>query len=551
MIMKKMKIVFMFFMLVCYSCTENNYKSREHHFSMTCKVDCINEQFITEEGRQKAMDFFKACKVDKIYLESYRHGVSVDSKILKEVRDAFTMAGIQCAGCITTTQMSKTVVSEWDITTCYTDSTGLGFLKETVQRTAKLFDLIILDDFFFTVCKCPLCQAARGNRTWEEFRKEQMLQVSQEFVLNAAKEVNPACKIIIKYPCWYETLQGSGYDVIKQSELFDYTFAGTETRDSKPQTQACWYQSWLNDIGDGKCEGGWYDPLSSPPDIYVEQARQTILGGAKESLLHCYDYLDSDNKGIAMDKDSQVKYGKVDALALINEIEGLQQMADLISTMKPQGVLLAKKPNESPKHDFELLGKIGMLGIPFIGSANIKQNAACLFTAHASNFNNIEIVINKCINENTPFIVSSGFYNALDERIKKQFNLEKSMPENTYLLRDINGETVFLNDLFTLDETQLDWVRNKLILPFGIQINAPKNVSLHLFTSDQGNAEVIENFNDETVFVKISFNNAQKRVLKLGLPSINEINFQQENEKEYLIQLEPHTLALIGGDIIK
>ena len=35
----------------------------------------------------------------------------------------------------------------------------------------------------------------------------------------------------------------------------------------------------------GPRRGGWFDTLGTSPQSYVEQARQTILGGATESML--------------------------------------------------------------------------------------------------------------------------------------------------------------------------------------------------------------------------------------------------------------------------
>ncbi len=42
---------------------------------------------------------------------------------------------------------------------------------------------------------------------------------------------------------------------------------------------------WLGGIGGAKCGGGWYDPYGTTEQTYLEQARQTVLGGARESLL--------------------------------------------------------------------------------------------------------------------------------------------------------------------------------------------------------------------------------------------------------------------------
>jgi hypothetical protein len=514
---------------------------------MTCKVDCIKEQFITEEGRQKALRFFKDCHVELVYLESYRHGVSVPSEILEEVKHAFEKAGIRCAGCITTTRMSHTKSTEWDIATCFTDPTGREFLRETVMRTAKLFDLIILDDFFFMACQCDLCKVAKGERSWTEFRSEHMLEVSKEDVLSAAKAVNPNCKIIIKYPCWYERLQERGYDVINETALFDYSFAGTETRNGGPQTQACWYQSWLNDVSNGKCAGGWYDPLSTSPDTYVEQARQTILGGAKESLLHCYDYLDADNPGIAIDSDSGVKNGKADAQAIRREINGLRQLADYITPMIPRGVLLAKKPNECPDADINLIGKIGLLGIPFIASDNLKENDAYFLTAHASHFDNLNQVVKRSLDSKTPIVLSGQVYHDLDTLLQKQLYEGTELLPDEFLLISFDGSVTKVDNPFKMEETQLNGFRNHLLKPFRLQMDAPRNVSLHLFTSEKEDLEVIENFNDEPVTVKIIFPEKRGRKLKLGLPENSKVRLTKNSDMEYLIYLEPRTLAMIGG----
>ena len=40
---------------------------------------------------------------------------------------------------------------------------------------------------------------------------------------------------------------------------------------------------WLGGIGGSKCGGGWYDPYGTTEHTYIEQARQTVLAGAKES----------------------------------------------------------------------------------------------------------------------------------------------------------------------------------------------------------------------------------------------------------------------------
>ena len=53
----------------------------------------------------------------------------------------------------------------------------------------------------------------------------------------------------------------------------------------------------MDSITQGRCGGGWFDALDCSPEKFIEQARYTILGGARESLVHCYDYLLADDPG--------------------------------------------------------------------------------------------------------------------------------------------------------------------------------------------------------------------------------------------------------------
>jgi hypothetical protein len=39
--------------------------------------------------------------------------------------------------------------------------------------------------------------------------------------MKPAKEANPNCKVIIKYPNWAESYQESGYNPIVQKDIFD------------------------------------------------------------------------------------------------------------------------------------------------------------------------------------------------------------------------------------------------------------------------------------------------------------------------------------------
>jgi hypothetical protein len=156
------------------------------------------------------------------------------------------------------------------------------------EFTARHFDEIILDDFYFTNCKCDRCIAARGDKSWTRFRTEQMDEVSRDLILGPAKAVNPRVRIIIKYPNWYESFQGLGYDLAVQPKLFDAIYTGTETRNAEFGQRLQSYQSYLqtqyfNNVKPGGNQGGWID--GSGDARYAEQFWDTFFAKVPEIML--------------------------------------------------------------------------------------------------------------------------------------------------------------------------------------------------------------------------------------------------------------------------
>ena len=112
-------------------------------------------------------------------------------------------------------------------------------MREIAEFTASLFDEFILDDFFFTNCKCPACIEAKGNRSWTEYRLGLMAEAAQSLVIGPAKAVNPNVRVIIKYPNWYEHFAALGFNLELQPAIFDGLYTGTETRDSVVSISTC------------------------------------------------------------------------------------------------------------------------------------------------------------------------------------------------------------------------------------------------------------------------------------------------------------------------
>ncbi len=279
--------------------------STPHVFSMSCKVTAVNGDLAKPEGRAKAIVWWRKNGFTKLWLESYRHGVAVPSELLAEERDAFRAEGFEVCGLITPTMLNDTApgASEPQMVVCWSDPVARERMKAEVARAARLFDTVILDDFLFSSCgegckRCAADKAARGIANLGEYRRALMLEVCEKDILPAAKAANPKAHFIIKYPCWYRNYAQRGYSPARQAELFGECWIGTETRDANPEPlQACWIMAWMDALTEGRCGGGWYDALDSTPEKFIEQGYYTILGGARESLVHCYDYILADDPG--------------------------------------------------------------------------------------------------------------------------------------------------------------------------------------------------------------------------------------------------------------
>ncbi len=172
-------------------------------------------------------------KVDKIYLETHRDQLIVDRPTMEKAIRFFKQKGLEVAGGITYT-ISEANSFE---TYCYSDPVERAKAREIAEYTASLFDEVILDDFFFHDCKCEYCIAAKGDRNWTEYRLELMQDAAQNVVLGPAHAVNPKCKVVIKYPNWYDHFPALGFDLDYGPKHFDGIYTGTETRDAVSSDQ--------------------------------------------------------------------------------------------------------------------------------------------------------------------------------------------------------------------------------------------------------------------------------------------------------------------------
>ena len=229
-------------------------------------------------------------RFDKVYLETYRGGVFADEASLESIKKFFRSKGIAVSGGIT---LAKGGHGGQFGTFDYEEANDRAECQRAVELTARHFDEVILDDFFFYTSKSDADIAARGARSWTQYRLEKMREVAEDLVLKPARAANSHVRMIIKYPNWYEHFQALGYDLDVEAKKFDYIYTGTETRDPDITDQLLQqYESYLvlryfdNVRPNGGNRGGWVDTYDTRyVDRYAEELWDTLFAKAPEITL--------------------------------------------------------------------------------------------------------------------------------------------------------------------------------------------------------------------------------------------------------------------------
>ena len=365
----------------------------------------------------------KHVKVDKVYLETHRDTVVVDQETLDLAKRFFESKGVKVAGGITITIDESNQFETY----CYSNPEHRKTLQQVVEFTAKNFNEFILDDFFFTSCKCDLCIRAKGARSWTRFRLALMDEAGRSLVMQPARAVNPNVKVTIKYPNWYDHFQSLGFNLETQPKYFDRIYTGTETRDAVYSNQHL--QPYLGysifryfeNIKPGGNGGGWVDSGGlRHQDRYAEQLWLTLFAKAPEITLFDIRQL---YQPIRQEDGSLVPESRLARLAGYV----FQQVDAFIGRLGTPIGVTSYKPYHSSGEDF-LASYLGMIGIPMDIVPDFPADAKTILLTEAA--------------KEDPAIVS---------RIKRQLQEGKHVVITSGLLKALQGKGI--EDLVELEYT--------------------------------------------------------------------------------------------------
>jgi hypothetical protein len=350
----------------------------------------------------------KYMKVDKIYLETHRDLVVVDQATLDAAKKFFQSKGVKVSGGITVTVSEANQFETY----CYSNPELRQKLKDVVEFTARNFDEFILDDFFFTDCKADSDIAAKGNRSWTQFRLAQMDEAARNLILGPARAVNPRVKVIIKYPNWYDHFQYLGFNLETEPKLFDKIYTGTETRDPSGNQHLQQYHGYsivryFENLKPGGNAGGWVDQGGmNTPNRFEEQIWLTLFAKAPELTIFNIGaiYSPTRNPDGTTVPDSR-------AAKLAGPV--FEKVDSFIGKLgKPIGVK-SYKPFHSSGED-HLPSYLGMVGIPMdIVPEFPAEDKTILLTEQAKFDPNIVSKIKKQLVDGKSVVITSGLLKAL------------------------------------------------------------------------------------------------------------------------------------------
>jgi hypothetical protein len=365
-------------------------------------------------------------KVDKVYVEVQRDRRLLTDEQAERVKKFFLDHGVQVAGGMA---LSDGSIGGQFKSFCYTDPNDRAFIKSAAELAARHFDEVIQDDFFFDTSKTESDIAAKGDKSWTQFRLELMDEAAENLIVKPAKAANPKVKMVVKFPNWYEHFQGSGYDLEREPKIFDGIYTGTETRDPVSTDQHLQqYESYqiiryFENIAPGRNGGGWVDTYNTRSlDRYAEQVCDTVFAKAREFTLFEWSAMTrpfQDGDRAAWEnlptsfKLSEITNGvsaptwaRVAGYSLEQADKFLGQLGNPIG-------IASYKPVHSIGEDF-LHNYLGMIGIPIDLHPEFPTNASLVLLTECAKFDpDIVAKIKGQLRAGKSVVITSGLLRAL------------------------------------------------------------------------------------------------------------------------------------------
>lgn len=379
---------------------------KKQHLQLSTYVTAhtVEQMFTTEAGKREVLSLLNCYGITKVYLEVYRGGLVITPELIGPSVKFLEDNGFEVVGGIATVPGNDFGVKQegplgwfnWQNPKTQND------LRKVIEDSAPFFSTFIVDDFLCTSDTSMESKAAKGDRSWSEYRRAMFTEISQSVFIKPAREMNHDIRMIIKYPQWYDRFHIFGYDVETESAMFDGVWVGTETRGQYTQRfgfvqpyEGFINYRWLKTIAGDKHGGAWFDHIDCTDRDFVEQAYQSVLAGAKELIIFSFDSFISGHPGHHL---------------LIKDFEKLAALAEAVAEYPVDGPAGYKPPNSDAGGDLYLFDYIGMFGISLVPESKYPENAGVVFLpTQAASDEAILPKIERSLTGGSKIVMTTGF----------------------------------------------------------------------------------------------------------------------------------------------
>jgi hypothetical protein len=371
--MRRPLLVLMLFCLAAPGWSAADAATNALAVSVYATASDVLEHLVPAEARAATLSKLRALRISRVFLEGRRGDEYVPAVTLGAVRDALAAEGIRTSGGIATvpgaafgTRQNEALGwLNWEDAKTRRDVAG--FFTEN----APVFDELIVDDFFCTGDTSAASVAARGSRSWSEYRRDRLVSLIQPLMFQPAREARPDVRLIIKFPQWYDRFHLFGYDPARMAVPFDQVWVGTEVRN--PLTRRMGFVQptegyvnfrWISSVCGAKTTGAWFDHIECTPENFLDQAFQSVLAGARELTLFRLGDIAADHPGDAL---------------LARRLPELFDLAAKVQRRARRGVTFYKPANSEAADNLYLADYLGMLGVPVLPEARFPEQGKVVF----------------------------------------------------------------------------------------------------------------------------------------------------------------------------
>jgi hypothetical protein len=381
-----------------------NDKKQSLRLSTYVTAHTVEQMFRTDEGKREVLSLLRCYGITKVYLEVYRSGLVIAPELIEPSVKFLEDNGFEVVGGIATVPGNDFGVKQegplgwfnWQNQKTQDD------LRKVIEDSAPFFDCFIVDDFLCTSDTSLESKAAKGERSWSEYRRELLTDLAESVFIKPAKKKNPGIKMIIKYPQWYDRFHLFGYDVTAKTELFDGIWVGTESRGQYTQRfgfvqpyEGFVNLRWLNSVAGEKAGSSWFDHIDCTDRDFIEQAYQSVLAGSKELVIFSFDSFISGHPGHHL---------------LMQDFEKLASLAEEVASGAVEGPAGYKPPNSDAGGDLYLFDYIGMWGVSLVPESSYPEDNKVIFLpTQAAADDDIYKRVKESLADGSKVIMTAGF----------------------------------------------------------------------------------------------------------------------------------------------